>query len=149
MKPGGGRNKGAAFEREVAAALEAELNVHFRRNLEQYRDAGGADLIAPNCPDFPFSIECKRYAEGEVRPEWWVQTCAAAEATGKYPALIYRFDRRETYVIVPMSAVAFGLGKGGGKGDSGCKVGCNRCCRISLPDFTFLCREVMAAQRGY
>ena len=149
MRPGGGRQKGAAFEREMAAALEQGLNVHFRRNLEQYREAEGADLITPNMPEFPFSIECKRYAEGEVRPEWWAQASAAAAKAGKYPALVYRFDRRDTYVIVPMSSIAFGVGNGAGTGDNGCISGCNRPARIAFEDFLFLCREVMAAQKGF
>lgn len=41
MKPGGGRMKGAAFEREVAALLLDELGIKFKREIEQYRQKIG------------------------------------------------------------------------------------------------------------
>jgi len=100
MKPGGGRAKGAQFERQIAAILYDLTGVTFRRDLEQYRAANHGDLIA-NDSDFPFIIECKRYASGTTaRPDWWNQACNAASAQGKWPALVYRFDRCDTRVRV-------------------------------------------------
>ena len=103
MKPGGGRLKGAAFEREIASILHGLTGVGFKRDLEQYRSSSRGDLVADD-PDFPFVIECKRYASGTTaRPGWWEQACNAARAQSKWPALIYRFDRCETIVRVPIN----------------------------------------------
>jgi len=104
MRPGGGRQKGASFEREIAGMLEAELGIKFKRDIEQYRQSTRGDLI-PVDASFPFSIECKRYADGRyARPEWWEQSCAAAKAAGLMPALIYRFDRSPIVVRIPVQA---------------------------------------------
>jgi len=102
MKPGGGRAKGAQFERQVAAILHELTGVGFKRDLEQYRSAARGDLV-PDDPDFPFVIECKRYSSGSTaRLGWWEQACIAAKEQAKWPALVYRFDRCETIVRVPL-----------------------------------------------
>lgn len=99
-----GRNKGAAFERDIAKMLHDELGISFKRDLEQYREGGHGDLI-PSDPDFPFTLELKRYAGGPIggQKAWWSQTCVAARREGKYPALIYRYDRQPIRCVVPMS----------------------------------------------
>ena len=105
-----GRNKGASFEREVGKLLEDELGISFKRDLEQYRAADHGDLLASD-PDFPFVIECKRYASGTgCKPAWWQQAQAAANAVGKMPCVIYKYDRRELRCVVPFTALyaAFG-----------------------------------------
>lgn len=100
-----GRNKGAAFERQMAKMLLDELGISFKRDLEQYRAGDHGDLIADD-PAFPFVIECKRYAEGTgLRPGWWAQAQAAAEAAKKIPAVIYKYDRRDIRVAIPLGAV--------------------------------------------
>lgn len=100
MKPGGGRLKGAQYERQIAGVLFDLIGVKFKRDLEQYRSAERGDLVADD-PDFPFTIECKRYASGSTaRPGWWEQACIAARSQGKWPALVYRFDRSDTRVRV-------------------------------------------------
>ena len=101
-----GRNKGAAFERDVAKMLHDELGISFKRDLEQYREGLHGDLI-PSDPDFPFTLELKRFADGPIggQKAWWEQTCAAAKRENKVPALIYRYDRRPIRCVVPMDCV--------------------------------------------
>ena len=102
-----GRNKGAAFEREVAIMLFDELGVSFKRDLEQYREGLHGDLI-PSDPDFAFTLELKRYKDGPINGQtaWWAQTCAAAEREKKIPALIYKYDRKPIRCVIPMSALS-------------------------------------------
>tara|TARA_R110000772_G_scaffold31767_4_gene78103 strand:- start:31 stop:426 length:396 start_codon:yes stop_codon:yes gene_type:complete len=99
-----GRNKGAAFERDIAKMLHDELGISFKRDLEQYREGAHGDLI-PSDPEFPFTLELKRYADGPIggQKSWWAQTCVAARREDKYPALIYRYDRQPIRCVVPMS----------------------------------------------
>lgn len=105
MKPGGGRLKGATYEREIAGILYHFTGVRFKRDLEQYRSADRGDLIADD-PDFAFVIECKRYASGNTaQKKWWEQCCNAARHQRKWPALIYRFDRCDTIVRVPLDVL--------------------------------------------
>jgi hypothetical protein len=101
-----GRNKGASFERETANALRDELGINFKRNLEQYRTAGHADLI-PDDPAFPFTLELKRYASGPIggAPAWWDQAVGAADLDGKMPCLIYKYDRKPMRCVIPLAAL--------------------------------------------
>lgn len=100
-----GRNKGAAFEREIANELFLLTGVTFKRDLEQYRAADRGDLI-PDDPAFPFLIECKRYAAGKAcLPAWKDQASKAAKAAGRIPVVIYKFDRAAICCAVPMSAL--------------------------------------------
>ena len=99
-----GRAKGASFEREVAKLLHAELGISFRRNLEQYR-TGQNDDLTPDDDSFPWSIECKRYAGGSFSPAWWQQASDAAQAQGKLPCVIYKFDRKPIRVAIPLGAI--------------------------------------------
>jgi len=103
VRPGGGRQKGAAFEREVAGMLMDELGIQFKREIEQYRQSDLGDL-RPVDAAFPFVIECKRYKDGAVQQAWWDQVCAAADAAKLLPALVYRFDRKPIAVRVPIEA---------------------------------------------
>ena len=101
-----GRNKGAQFERQIAADLHAELGIGFKRNLEQTREAGHADLI-PDDPAFPFTLELKRYKEGPVggAKDWWLQVQTAANREGKIPALIFKYDRQPIRCVIPLDAL--------------------------------------------
>ena len=81
MKQGGGRQKGAAFERDIARQLDAELGIAFRRDLIQYQERGRGDLVRVDGEPFPFVIECKRYAKGPIRPEWWRQAVSYTHLT--------------------------------------------------------------------
>jgi len=135
-----GRNKGSAFERSVAKLLEAELGIAFRRDLEQYRAGDHGDLIADD-PDFPFVIECKRYAQGTgCRPNWWAQASAAANAVGKLPCVIYKYDRRDIRCVISFTAVCLAF-------DGRCRS--DRQVEISLQEFCWVAREIMANEQDY
>lgn len=99
------RNKGAVYEREVATALEDLTGIKWKRNLEQVRAEDQSDLTPDNA-DFPFVLECKRYAKGNgCKPAWQAQASAAAAKLGKLPAVVFRFDGLKTRVAIPFSAV--------------------------------------------
>lgn len=98
------RNKGSAYEREVAAALFDELGLTFTRNLEQVRTGGEGDLVCED-QDFPFLIECKRRKGGAFDRAWMVQATHAADKAALLPAVLYRMDYGQTRCVVPLSAV--------------------------------------------
>jgi len=124
-----GRTKGADFERSTAKALFLELGIGFKRDLEQTRTAGHADLI-PDDPAFPFALELKRYKSGPINgpDKWWEQVCTAAKKANKRPALIYKFDRQPIRVVVELQGIR---------------------CNISFEDFSYLCRETMAHDANF
>ena len=96
------RNKGAAFEREIANSLNEELNlkVPLKRILEQTREKFLPDLILGN-----WYLECKRYGQGnEPIEKWWSQVLDAAKDRG-IPALIYKFNNRPIKVRVPLHTI--------------------------------------------
>ena len=101
------RNKGAAFERDIAKILNeffiAEgIDYQTKRNLDQYQQKDQCDLDMPY-----FAVECKFYKEGDLlRASWWDQVCKSCN--GKIPALIYKFNRRPIRVCVPLSAINTG-----------------------------------------
>ena len=96
------RNKGAAFEREIANSLNDELNLTLplKRILEQTREKFLPDLILGN-----WYLECKRYGQGnEPVEKWWSQVLDAAKDRG-IPALIYKFNNRPIKVRVPLHTI--------------------------------------------
>jgi len=106
------RNKGAAAEREFAAAIFEQLGVQMVRNLEQYRN-GGCDLIVED-PDHPaahaldcYAIEIKRQekATPSIIKNWWTQALEQANRSGKYPCLAYRQSRTPWKVMVPLFVI--------------------------------------------
>lgn len=123
------RNKGAAFERAVAAELRDLTGVRFERNLEQCR----ADVLGDLVPDdaaWPFAIECKVRATGKsCLTAWKAQATAAAGA--KIPAVIFKFDRQPVRAAVPLRAIHPSL-----PGDEWAEV--------TLPGLAYLARELMA-----
>ena len=134
-----GRNKGSAFERQIAKLLEAELGISFKRDLEQYRASDHGDLI-PDDDAFPFVIECKRYAQGTgCRPNWWAQAKAAAGAAGKIPCVIYKYDRRDIRCVVPFTALHQAFG---GEGHTS-----NHQAEMDIEAFCYIVREIMADER--
>jgi hypothetical protein len=133
------RVKGARFEREVAARLEELTGVSFKRELNQYRQSSLGDLIADN-PTWPFSVEVKRYAEGAAcKPAWRAQAQAAATATGKLPAVVYRFDRQGTRVSVPFAAIAAAMGGNDAPGEWA---------EITIEGLAYLAAEIMAGGKA-
>lgn len=100
------RNKGRSGEYEVQGILYEQLGLTFKRDIEQYRQADRGDLICDEY-DFPFVVEVKRYGKtrGRPDPKWWDQVCAASEAAGKLPLLVYRYDRLPWRWRMPVEAV--------------------------------------------
>jgi hypothetical protein len=131
------RNKGAAFEREIAGRLFGLTGVNFKRDLEQYRSADHGDLI-PDDASFPFVIECKRYAVGKAcKPAWRDQARKAALAANKLPCVVYKFDRAEVWVSVPFAAIAAAFG-GSDTPDEWAET--------TIEGLAFLASEIMAAR---
>lgn len=127
------RNKGAAFERSIAQELELLTGVKFKRDIEQYRAGDHGDLIADD-PAWPFTVECKRYAQGKrCKAAWWEQAKAAAKAAGKMPCVIYKYDRDEIRVALPFSLLG-----------PGCSPDPDTWFETSLDGLAYLAREIMA-----
>lgn len=127
------RNKGSAFERAIAQELFLQTGITFKRDLEQYRAGEHGDLIASD-PNWPFLLELKRYASGNgCKPAWQEQASKAALAAGKWPVVIYKYDRQDVRVSLPLSvAVSASTGPD------------DMWCDVSLPGFVWLAREYMA-----
>ena len=86
------RNKGAAFERQIAKALIEDLNLKnpVKRILEQTRTKELPDLMLGT-----WCIECKAYGTGaEPRPDWWDQVLTSSNQHNLKPALVYKFNNR-------------------------------------------------------
>lgn len=129
------RTKGSGFEREVSAALFDLLGVTFERDLDQYRKADRGDLV-PDDASFPFLIECKRYAAGDAcLPAWKAQAVKAAQAARKLPAVVFRFDRRQTRVALPLRALCP-------------QWPADLWAETTLDGFAFIARELMADSIG-
>jgi hypothetical protein len=96
------RVKGRSGEYEIRDILFGELGLTFKRDIEQFRQADRGDLLCVDM-DFPAVIEVKRYAKGGETPRgaWWDQCCKAATAAGKWPLLVWRFDRMDWRWRIP------------------------------------------------
>ena len=97
------RNKGAAFERQIANALISDLNLQnpVKRILEQTRTKELPDLMLGT-----WCIECKAYGAGaEPRPDWWDQVLASSSGQGLKPALVYKFNNRPIKVRVLANSI--------------------------------------------
>lgn len=130
------RNKGSTFERQIAAQLFGLTGVSFKRDLEQYRAADHGDLI-PDDPAWPFVLECKRYASGtSCKPAWRDQATKAAASVQRFPAVIYKFDRRDVWVSVPVAAIAAAFDR---KEDA-----CTEWAEITLEGLAYIAAEIMA-----
>lgn len=134
-QPINSRAKGASFEREIARELELLTGIRFTRNLEQVRAVDHCDLL-PDDPEWPFSLELKRYAAGTgCKPAWWEQAKRAAAKTGKTPCVVYKYDRREVRACIPLPL----LGNGSwppGEDDMWAET--------TLKGLAYLAREIMA-----
>jgi hypothetical protein len=123
------RNKGASFERQIALELELLTGVRFKRDLEQVRAAEHGDLIAED-PDWPFLIECKRYAKGNgCAWAWQEQAVKAAAAQGLFPVVVFKFDRLPIRVSVPLCALG---------------VDCDGWAEIDMTALAYIAGEIMA-----
>lgn len=107
------RTKGATGEREVCRAIHDQLGVRLIRNLEGPR-SGGYDLIVHPEDDGPtadalrrFAPEVKRHARATAGQlaQWWSQATEQASRAGLIPVLLYRADRADWRVLVPLSVL--------------------------------------------
>ena len=91
------RNKGAAFERDVANLIRDSLGYECKRNLMQTAE-GGHDLIG--IPGW--AIECKRYKEAKRNDlvRFWKQTWDQAQKVGDLPMLVVKEDRKPIDVYI-------------------------------------------------
>ena len=97
------RNKGAAFERQIANALIEDLNLKnpVKRILEQTRTKELPDLMLGR-----WCIECKAYGSGaEPRSDWWDQVLASSRADNLKPALVYKFNNRPIKVRILANSI--------------------------------------------
>ena len=97
------RNKGAAFERQIANALIEDLKLKnpVKRILEQTRTKELPDLMLGR-----WCIECKAYGSGaEPRPDWWEQVLASSSNSNMKPALVYKFNNRPIKVRILASSL--------------------------------------------
>ena len=97
------RNKGAAFERQIAKALIEDLNLKnpVKRILEQTRTKELPDLMLGT-----WCIECKAYGTGaEPRPDWWDQVLTSSNQHNLKPALVYKFNNRPIKVRILASSL--------------------------------------------
>ena len=131
------RNKGSTFERDVSKMLFDHTGFTFERDLNQYRQSDLGDLI---CHDksWPFVLECKRYANGNhAQAAWIAQATRAAWFAGKYPAVIYKYDRQQIRVSIPFDALAEALG-------GACSEPENA--DLTFSGFCYCARELMAVR---
>jgi|TARA_B110000967_G_C18883155_1_gene562290 hypothetical protein len=98
------RTKGAAFERLIVNKINEcleEVGVEDRvsRNFDQSWKAGLADIYFKN-----FCIECKRYGDSKTnqyKEAWWQQVLKSA-GDDFIPILIYKFNQKPIYCVVPL-----------------------------------------------
>lgn len=95
------RDKGAAFEREVAKLHTEALGVPCKRNLEEVRSGNRGDIVVPGVP---LSIQCKV----GVRPPIYeaLDEAVAAAREGDVPVAIIRRNRgrgpRQDIAVMPL-----------------------------------------------
>jgi|TARA_R100000030_G_scaffold39410_1_gene29481 hypothetical protein len=131
-------SRGKQFEREIGTYLGLELGFKFSRNLEQTRTAGLGDLLCDD-PDFPYTLELKRRQSGNMIPTGaWAQAVTASHLKdGIYPAVIYKYDRRDSRAVIPFAAIA--------ESETGKRTeNLTDKADISLPLFCKVVREIMA-----
>ena len=129
------RNKGAAFERRVAAELFDETGITFKRDLDQYRERDRGDLL-PDDSGWPFLMECKCRASGtDCRTAWLTQAYKAAAGTSLYPAVIWKFNNHPVRCRVPFEAIAEAFGG---------TTTTDKSADLTLQGLAFVAREIMA-----
>ena len=129
---------GSNFELKIARMLYDELNISFKRDLEQYRETNHGDLICYEI-DFPFVIECKRRKVGTTfSMDWWEQVVAASKVCNKLPVLIYQLNRSPIRCVVDLNVIIETFG--------GEKLGHVNLVEIPLETFCMICREKLVEE---
>ena len=107
------RDKGAAYEREVAKELTKQLGVVFKRVLGQARDGGG-DVTSK---DMAVLFECKRRKTLKGMYDWMRQAEISALCNTSagprevWPALVFRADGEESIVAFRLTDLAEVMGE--------------------------------------
>lgn len=131
------RRKGAQFERQIAKELFCETGINFKRDLDQYRQRDRGDLIADD-ESWPFTLELKAHAHGtDCREGWIQQAIKAANAAGKIPVVVYKFDRHPVKCRLPIQAI---VAAHGGSATT------DKWADVSLQGLAYLAREMMARE---
>jgi hypothetical protein len=107
-----GNKKGKAFERKICQefTLLFGMSMKFKRDIEQFRQSDLGDIICSD-PEWPFIVECKRYAKGNgPQPAWIRQAQRAADTAKKHWAVVYQYDRKPVRVAVSLAALADAMG---------------------------------------
>ena len=123
------RNKGSAFERWCCNEIKDHLGYeNVRRNLSQYQEAGGTDIIIPY-----WAIECKRYAKGPVggSDAMWQQAVEGAAQLSLRPLLIVKYDRVDPICRLFLSDVNPEF------------TGTDQTVLVSLPTWFYIVREAI------
>lgn len=116
------RDKGAAFEREVAKLFSEAYGLEFRRTplsggWAKDADVAAGDLVCIDDPDFPYMIECKKAENWKFESlftdnhtwfdNWWEQAVEECPDS-KEPLLV--FSRNYMPILVAVSIDAgFGI----------------------------------------
>ena len=87
------RAKGAAAEREAAAAIVNILGCSARRGVQYQGGPDSPDILT----DLPIHWECKRVERGNPY-NWLDQACR--DAGGNIPVVVHRRNRREWILIM-------------------------------------------------
>ena len=135
------RTKGAAFERLIVNKINEcleEVGVEDRvsRNFDQSWKAGLADIYFKN-----FCIECKRYGDSKTnqyKEAWWQQVLKSA-GDDFIPILIYKFNQKPIYCVVPLWL--FSNEEGGSKSN-------DRTANVPLEDLCERLSEVISKSNG-
>ena len=137
MKPGAGRNKGNAFEREIAKTVVEAFKDYGIRKRHIYRTpgSGGHRYARDKDPGdlvihkklrklFNFSVECKSYREinlfdlflpfkkhkkSSKFKQWLKQCCSSAERTRQPPLLVFKKNRSEILCALQVSRIVTGI----------------------------------------
>jgi len=107
VKPRSAKNKGARFQKEVAAYLSELTGIPFEKDGDiDVRTMGnsGTDIILRGkaCEKIPFSIECKNVEKLNLWAAW---EQANNNSTEEMPALlIVRRNRTKPFVCIDMES---------------------------------------------
>lgn len=104
------RDKGAAFEREVAARFRdlTGLNDSIRRGRQDSKDRFVGGTHEPDVVGVPgLWIEAKRVASAPRLATWWGQAVADAEKARLDPVVVFRVDRGPIMFLMSLARVKF------------------------------------------
>ena len=102
--PGGRKAKGRMFQQEIREELIRALGIHENDILSTAMGQSGPDIYLSSAARavFPFAIEAKNQETIKI---WQAlkQAEAHAKATELHPALIFRRNRTDPWVAIPLT----------------------------------------------